>query len=119
MKCLLVDDEPGIREGMAMLLRRSPLVRGKWLFFLVSCVCLAFSALYELIEWWIAVGYAGRDVGQEFLGTQGDPWDAQWDMLLCLLGALLGQLTLNRVHDRHLERLRPARVPAASSADAG
>ncbi len=81
-----------------VLLRRSPLVRGKWLFFIVVCVCLAFSALYELIEWWIAVASAGGATA--FLGTQGDPWDTQWDMFMCLLGALLAQLTLAGVHDR-------------------
>ncbi len=83
-----------------VLLRRSPLVRGKWLFFIVVCVCLAFSALYELIEWWIAVASAGGATA--FLGTQGDPWDTQWDMFMCLLGALLSQLTLARVHDRSM-----------------
>lgn len=90
-----------------VLLRASPLERGKWLVFLVTCVCLAFSALYELIEWWVAVAVEGDDVGQEFLGTQGDVWDAQWDMLLCLLGAIASQLGLSWLHDRELERLEP------------
>lgn len=88
-----------------VLLRRSPLERGKWLFFLVTCVCLAFSALYELIEWWVAVAQSDNGVGEDFLGSQGDPWDAQWDMFLCLLGALAGLLTLSGVHDRQLARL--------------
>jgi putative membrane protein len=86
-----------------ILLRRSPLVRGKWLFFLVTCVCLAVSALYELLEWWTAL--AGGEAAQAFLGTQGDPWDTQWDMFLALGGAVSAQLTLNRLHDRHLRRL--------------
>ena len=86
-----------------ILVRRSPLVRGKWLFFLVTCVCLAASALYELIEWWTAL--AGGEAAQAFLGTQGDPWDTQWDMFLALVGAVSAQLTLNHLHDGHLRRL--------------
>lgn len=86
-----------------ILLRRSPLVDGKWLFFLVTCVCLAVSGIYELIEWWAAL-LAG-EAATAFLGTQGDPWDTQWDMFLALLGAVTAQLTLKRLHDRHLRRL--------------
>lgn len=85
-----------------VLLRRTPLVRGGWLFFLVVCVCLAFSALYELVEWWIAVLSAGGATA--FLGTQGDPWDTQWDMFMALSGAVLAQLTLARIHDRSMRR---------------
>jgi putative membrane protein len=86
-----------------ILLRRSPLRPGGWLFFLVCCVCLAISACYEFIEWWTAL--LTGDSATAFLGTQGDPWDTQWDMLLALLGAITAQLTLHRVHDRQLERL--------------
>ncbi len=87
-----------------ILLRRSPLVAGKWLFFLVTCVCLAISASYELIEWWVAV--ASGDEAVAFLATQGDVWDTQWDMFLALLGALSSQLLLGRWHDRQLARLQ-------------
>jgi putative membrane protein len=86
-----------------ILLRRSPLRPGKWLFFLVCSVCLAISACYEFIEWWTAL--LTGDSATAFLGTQGDPWDTQWDMFLALLGAVTAQLTLHRVHDRQLERL--------------
>jgi putative membrane protein len=86
-----------------ILLRKSPLRRGRWLFFLVTCVCLAFSAFYELIEWWTAL--ATGEAATAFLGTQGDVWDTQWDMFLALLGALASQLTLGRLHDRQLARL--------------
>jgi putative membrane protein len=86
-----------------VLLRRSPLVRGKWLFFLVTCVCLAISASYELIEWFAAV--LGGSAADAFLGTQGDVWDTQWDMFVALLGALSAQMLLSRVHDRQLERI--------------
>ena len=86
-----------------ILLRRTPLRRGGWLFFLVTCVCLAISACYELVEWWTAV--ATGDAATAFLGTQGDPWDTQWDMFTALVGALTAQLTLARVHDRELSAL--------------
>ena len=83
-----------------ILIRRSPLQPGKWLFFLVVCVCLAFSALYEMFEWWAAV--LGGEAADAFLGTQGDVWDTQWDMFLALVGSVLAQLTLARYHDRQL-----------------
>jgi putative membrane protein len=92
-----------------ILLRRSPLRPGKWLFFIVSCICLAISACYEFIEWWAAL-ILGQGA-QEFLGTQGDPWDTQWDMFMALVGAIAAQLLLSRIHDRQLARLgaSPAR----------
>ncbi len=80
-----------------VLLRRSPLVRGKWLFFLVVSICLAFSAFYELIEWWAAL--IGGSAADSFLGAQGDVWDSHWDMFFALLGALLAQISLRRAHD--------------------
>ena len=83
-----------------VLLRRSPLRRGKWLFFLVTCVCLAISACYEFIEWGAAE--AGGSSADAFLGTQGDVWDTQWDMLTALIGAITAQLTIAQVHDRQL-----------------
>jgi putative membrane protein len=86
-----------------VLLRRSPLVRGKWLFFLVTCVCLSISASYELIEW--AAALLGGSSADAFLGTQGDVWDTQWDMFVALVGAVSAQTFLSRSHDRELERL--------------
>ena len=89
-----------------LLLRTSTLRQGKWLFFLVACVALAISAVYEFVEWWTAVleGSAATD----FLGTQGDVWDTQWDMFLALLGALTAQATLSRLHDAQLRSLARA-----------
>ena len=84
-----------------ILLRLSPLRRGKWLVFLVICVCLAFSASYELIEWWAAL--IGGDSAESFLGAQGDVWDTQWDMFLALLGCVSALVLLGRVHDRSME----------------
>jgi putative membrane protein len=86
-----------------VLLRRSPLVRGRWLFFLVTCVCLAISACYELIEWLAAV--MGGSAADAFLGTQGDVWDTQWDMFMALVGALVAQVLLSRLHDVQIRRI--------------
>ncbi|HUQ59861.1 DUF2238 domain-containing protein [Lentzea sp.] len=85
-----------------LLLRRTPLRPGGWLFVLVVSVCLAFSATYELLEWASAV--LGGSAADDFLGTQGDIWDTQWDMFMALLGAIAAQLTLARWHDRQLAR---------------
>jgi putative membrane protein len=86
-----------------VLLRNSPLRRGKWLSFVVGSVCLAVSAIYELIEWAVAV--ATGEGATAFLGTQGDVWDTQTDMFLCLVGAIVSLLVLSRVHDRLLASL--------------
>jgi putative membrane protein len=86
-----------------VLRRKAGLRPGGWLFFLVTCVCLAVSALYELIEWWTAL--ASGSAAMAFLGTQGDVWDTQWDMFLALLGSLTAQLVLSRAHERELARL--------------
>ena len=91
-----------------ILLRRSPLVPGKWLFFLVTAVCLAVSSCYEFIEWGAAV--AGGSAADAFLGTQGDVWDTQWDMFMALLGALTAQVLLSREHDREVAALGRSRV---------
>jgi putative membrane protein len=84
-----------------ILARRSPLFGSMWLPFLVICVCLAISALYELIEFWTAL--ATGEEAEAFLGTQGDPWDTQWDMMLALIGAILSLALLSRWHDRQLK----------------
>jgi putative membrane protein len=86
-----------------ILIRRSPLRSGKWLTFLVVCVCLAISAAYELVEWWSAL--LGGDNADAFLGTQGDQWDTQWDMFTALVGAIAALALLSRYHDRQIARL--------------
>jgi len=87
-----------------VLLRRTPLRPGGWLAFLTGAVCLAISACYEFLEWWAALllDPAGGDA---FLGTQGDIWDAQWDMFMCLVGASLALAFFSRAHSRSIERL--------------
>ncbi len=86
-----------------ILIRCSPLRSSAWLFFIVVCTCLAFSAFYEILEWWAAA--LGGDAADEFLGTQGDPWDTQWDMFLALTGAIASLLLLRRLHNRQLNRM--------------
>ena len=76
--------------------------------FLVVCVVLAVSATYELIEWLTAVILGAGAV--DFLGTQGDPWDTQWDMFMALVGASTALLVLSRWHDRQLAALPVASV---------
>ena len=66
---------------------------------------LAIAAFWELLEWWIALIVAS-DVGMAFLGSQGDIWDAQWDMFLALVGAMVAVPLLFRLHDRSMARLR-------------
>ena len=86
-----------------ILLRRSPVPRGRWLSLYVVSVCLAFSALYEILEWWAAVlGGSGADA---FLGTQGYVFDTQSDMFAALVGAVAALALLGRVHDRALDRV--------------
>ncbi|MDA1260970.1 MAG: DUF2238 domain-containing protein [Planctomycetota bacterium] len=86
-----------------LLIRTSPLKPGAWLNFLVVASCLGFSAFYEVIEWWAAL--ISEEAAIEFLGTQGDIWDTQWDMFLAGIGAMLALALLSRVHDRQLARL--------------
>jgi putative membrane protein len=86
-----------------ILLRRTPLKRGGWLFFLVVCVCGSISASYELVEWLTAVVGGGKS--EEFLGTQGYVWDTQSDMLMAFIGAIIAQFTLSRLQDRQLARM--------------
>ncbi len=90
-----------------LLLRNSPLGQegrpaSRWLGFLVVCVCLAFSAFYELIEWFAAV--TSGDAANDFLGTQGDVWDTQTDMLWALIGAVAAVTILSRWHNRSLAK---------------
>ena len=92
------------------LAAREILLRGRYvegrrmLAFIVVCIVLAISASYELIEW--AAALALGQGADEFLGTQGDPWDTQTDMFMALVGALTALATLSGVHDRQLRGLR-------------
>lgn len=96
-----------IRE---VLLRQTKLERGGWLTFLVVAVALAIGAFWEFLEWWTVL-LVNPSAGQAFLGTQGDPWDAHWDMLLAQIGAMVAMFFFSRAHDRALAKLFAA-VPA-------
>ncbi len=86
------------------VLLRNQVVKGKgWLFFIVTCICLAISAFYEFVEWWVAV--SSGTAADDFLATQGDVWDTQWDMFMALCGAIASQLLLARWHERQLDSL--------------
>lgn len=86
-----------------LLLRVFRIEGRKILFFLVVCVALAISAFYELIEWWAALAMGMG--AHEFLGTQGDIWDTQWDMFMALTGAVIALTVLGRWHDRQIARM--------------
>ncbi|WP_203364355.1 DUF2238 domain-containing protein [Bacillus sp. REN10] len=92
-----------IRE---IVLRKTPITAGAWLFFIVVSIMLAISALYEIIEWLAFKIAKGGKVTQGFLGMQGDQWDAQWDMSLTLVGSILTLLFLSRIHDRFLKEIK-------------
>src|SRR5436190_21589882 len=83
-----------------LFLRCAKIQRDGWLVYFVLSSCLAFSALFELLEWAAAVAH--RTDGGQFLGHQGDIWDAQWDMLWCVIGAVTSLILLSRWHDRSL-----------------
>ncbi|MFT5700014.1 MAG: putative membrane protein [Desulforhopalus sp.] len=83
-----------------ILIRKSVISFSGWRNFLIVCFCLAFSAFYELIEWWVAVSTG--ESAEAFLGTQGYVWDTQSDMALALLGAIVALLILGRYHDKQL-----------------
>jgi putative membrane protein len=87
-----------------VLLRLTPLRRGGWLLFISVSIVFAVAAFWELLEWWVALLVAS-DVGTAFLGSQGDPWDAQWDMFLALVGALVALPVFGRLHDRSMDKL--------------
>ena len=84
-----------------ILIRKEIIGKTGWLNFIVISICLAFSAFYELIEWWVAE--LSGESAEAFLGTQGYVWDTQSDMALALLGAILSLIALSRIHDKQLK----------------
>ncbi len=103
---------PAVLAREVLRRKRGPLPNDGWLFFLVSCVCLAISACYEFVEWGTAVATGSK--ADAFLGTQGDPWDTQWDMLWALIGSIVSQFLLTRFHERELARLTAPRGPGSA-----
>ena len=99
-----------------ILIRKHVVNGDAWRSVIVVCICLAFSAFYELIEWWVAL--ASGEGAEAFLGTQGYVWDTQSDMGLALLGAVCSLLLLSGAHDRQLRSIMgPGRLVAAASGD--
>ena len=88
-----------------ILIRNRVVNRRGWIGFIVVCICLAISAFYELLEWWVAL--FSEEAAEAFLGTQGYVWDTQSDMFLALVGATLAVILLTRLHDRQLQHVRP------------
>ena len=86
-----------------IILRKNIIQGSVWQAFFIVSVCLALSAFYELIEWWVAL--VSGEGAEAFLGTQGYVWDTQSDMGVALLGAIAGLLSLSRLHDRQLARV--------------
>jgi len=86
-----------------IIIRNQVLKKTNWLNFFVICICLAISAFYELIEWWVSI--ISKEAAESFLGTQGYVWDTQSDMALALLGAMVALVTLKQTHDRQLSEL--------------
>lgn len=86
-----------------IMLRNQAVKPGAWCAFLVTCFVLAFSAFYELIEWWVAA--ATGEGAEAFLGTQGYVWDTQSDMFLALIGAIVALISLSRVQDKQIAKL--------------
>ena len=95
-----------------LLSRTSPLRGSRWLAPLTVCACLAFSAVFEMLEWLAAV--IGGHSADAFLATQGDVWDTQWDMFCALVGATVSVLVLSRLHDRQLDALGVTRPYAGA-----
>jgi len=83
-----------------ILLRFGVIARRGWLGFVVVAICLAISATYEFLEWWVAL--LSEEAAESFLGTQGYVWDTQSDMLHAVVGAVVALLTLSRIHDRQI-----------------
>lgn len=91
-----------IRE---LLLRKTPLVEGAWLFAIVTSISLAISSLYEIVEWLVSKMTHGGKAAKDFLGTQGSIWDAQWDMMLTLIGSVAALLILSKLHNSQLNKI--------------
>src|SRR3954464_10615203 len=90
-----------IRE---ILIRKTLLTKGKWLTTLALSVSLAIAALYEIIEWLVSIITKGGKASKDFLGTQGDIWDTQWDMTWSFVGSIITLLILSSLHNRLLKK---------------
>ncbi len=92
-----------------VLIRNHVIARRGWLGFIVVSICLAISAFYELIEWWVAL--SSEEAAESFLGTQGYVWDTQSDMFLALLGASAALILMSGLHDRQIASMCKSKLP--------
>jgi putative membrane protein len=92
--------KPALWLAIFFLVRKHVVAKRSWLAVIVVSMCLAISAFYELVEWWVAL--LSAEAAESFLGTQGYVWYTQSDMFLALLGAVLALLTFSRIHDRQI-----------------
>ncbi len=92
-----------------ILIRKNVLNKKSWLNVIIISITLAFSAFYELIEWWVAI--ATGENAEAFLGTQGYIWDTQSDMALALLGAIASIVLLSKLHNRQLASRFKTNIP--------
>jgi putative membrane protein len=88
-----------------ILVRNTPLTKGSWLFAISTSIVMAIAALYEIVEWLSTKLPYAKKATEDFLGMQGDEWDAQWDMSFALIGAILALLTLSKLHNHQLKKL--------------
>jgi putative membrane protein len=86
-----------------IFIRKKIITSKPWENFLIIAFCLGFSAFYELIEWWVAIG--SGESAEAFLGTQGYIWDTQSDMGLALLGAIIALISLSKIHNKQLNKI--------------
>ncbi|NGN97818.1 DUF2238 domain-containing protein [Grimontia sp. S25] len=91
-----------------ILIRNSVIPSPRWRNFFIVSFCLAFSAFYELIEWWVAV--MSGESAEAFLGTQGYVWDTQSDMFLAMIGAITSLVLLGKIHDKQLAKLNTREI---------
>lgn len=96
-----------------LVIRLGVFARPGWRSFFIVCFCLAFSAFYELIEWWVAL--ASEEAAESFLGTQGYVWDTQSDMAWALSGAILALVSLGKIQDRQIAALNPNNIASPTS----
>ena len=86
-----------------ILIRKEIINSESWRNFFIICFCLAFSAFYELVEWWVAI--LSEDASDDFLGTQGYIWDTQSDMAWALFGSIIALVLLRKFHDKELKKI--------------
>ncbi|MCW8897327.1 MAG: DUF2238 domain-containing protein [Flavobacteriales bacterium] len=86
-----------------IFVRNNIVTNKKWLNFIVVCICLSFSAIYEFLEWWVAL-FSGENA-EAFLGTQGYVWDTQSDMFYATVGAITMLVLLAKIQDKNISKL--------------